>query len=223
MRSTVDDSFVPEPVRGAYLEDASRLALRDLLAGGSDEISIPQDRVQAYYDALVLVHNATLIPARDSVVDVYQIHTFPQPTTRSLYMIVAGDQQWAQRLALDSVPTGNAIVDQLLSDYDLSCDHVWNLSTGELLIVLRSADPLNIAALAPMFGSAPGVRSSQPNGAGGDGNNITGSVAESRVRLDYSVGDGDCPAGCISRRFYHFAVNADGTVDYLGASGSPPP
>jgi hypothetical protein len=43
------------------------------------------------------------------------------------------------------------------------------------------------------------------------------------VRLDYSVGYGDCPAGCIGRRFYHFVVHADGTVEYRGASGTPPP
>lgn len=221
-RSTIDDSLVPEPLRAAYLEDANRLALRDLQAGGSTAIPIPADAVQPYYDALVLVYNATVLPARDSVVDVYRIHTFPNPATRSLYMIVAGDQEWAQRLALDSVPTGNAVVDQLLSDYALSFDHVYHMSTGELLITLRSAAALNVAALAPRFGAVPGVRSSQPNGAVGDGNDIDGSIEESRVRLDYSVGSGDCPAGCISRRFYRFGVQFDGTVEYLGASGNAP-
>jgi hypothetical protein len=48
-------------------------------------------------------------------------------------------------------------------------------------------------------------------------------MTESGVRLDYSVGYGDCPAGCIGRRFYHFVVHADGTVEYRGASGTPPP
>ena len=57
---------------------------------------------------------------------------------------------------------------------------------------------------------------------GGDGNDIRASRAD-LILLDYSVGYGDCPAGCIGRRFYHFAVHEDGTVDYLGASGSPPP
>ncbi len=221
-RSTLDDSQVPEPLRAAYREDAARLALRDLLSRGYAEIEIPRDTIQPYYDALVLVHNATGLPARDSVTDVYRIHTFPQPATRSLYMIVGGDQEWAQRLVRDSAPTGDAVVDQLLRDYALSFDHVHPLSTGELLIVLRSALALNVAALAPKFSDAPGVHSSQPNGAFGDGNDIRAARGDG-ILLDYSVGYGDCPAGCISRRFYHFAVHADGTVEYLGASGDPPP
>ena len=222
-QSTVDDSQLPEPLRAAYREDAARLALRDLVSHGYGGVEIPSDALQPYYDALVLVYNATGLPARDSVTDVYGIHSFPQPATRSLYMIVGGDQEWAQRLVRDSVPTGDAVVDQLLSDYALAFDHVHPLTAGELLIVLRSAVALNVAALAPKFSAAPGVRSSQPNGACCDGNDIRGSVAESRVLLDYSVGYGDCMAGCISRRFYHFAVHPDGSVEYLGASGAPPP
>lgn len=221
-RSTADDSQVPATLRAAYREDAARLALRDLLGRGYSDVAIPSDAVQPYYDALVLVYNATGLPARDSVTDVYRIHTFPQPATRSLYMIVAGDQEWAQRLVRDSVPTGDAVVDQLLSDYALSFDRVHPLSTGELLIVLRSALPLNVAALAPKFSDAPGVHSSQPNGAWGDGNDIRAARGNA-IFLDYSVGYGDCPSGCTERRFYHFAVHPDEMVEYLGASGAPPP
>ena len=222
-QSKVDDSLVPEPLRAAYHDDAARLALRELEGDGYDGISIPPDAVQPYYNALVLVYNATALPARDTVVDVYGIHSFPYPATRNLYMIVAGDQPWAQRLAQDSVPTGNAVVDQLLSDYDLSFSRAYNMSTGELLIVLRSANALNMDALAPKFLAAPGVRGAGPDHGCCDGNDIDGSIEEAHVLLDYSVGYGDCPSGCIGRRFYHFAAHADGTVEYLGASGSPPP
>jgi hypothetical protein len=222
-KSTVDDSQVPAVLRAAYREDAARLALRDLLASGYAEIPIPDEAVLPYYDALVLVYNATVLPARDTVVDVYQIHTFPMPVTRSLLMVVAGDQEWAQRLVHGEVPTGSAEVDGLLDAYALSLDRGHTLTTGELLIVLRSGVALNVAALAPRFVGVPGVHSSQPNGAVGDGSDTRGSTDQSRVLLDYSVGYGDCPAGCIGRRFYHFAAHADGTVEYLGASGGGPP
>ncbi len=85
VRSTVDDSRVPAELRAAYFEDASRLALRDLLANGFTEISIPGEVVRPYYDALVLVYNANAIPARDTVVDIYRMHTIG-PTTRSLML-----------------------------------------------------------------------------------------------------------------------------------------
>src|SRR5712672_1921853 len=80
IQSSVDDSRVPAELRAVYLEDANRLALRDLLANGFSEVRIPQEPVQPYYKALVLVYNAIALPARDTVVDVYRIHTIGPPT-----------------------------------------------------------------------------------------------------------------------------------------------
>jgi len=221
-KSTVDDSRLPTELRAAYREDATRLALRDLLAAGFTEISIPNDAVRPYYDALVLVYNATALPARDTVVDVYGIHTFPSPTTRSLMLELFSSEQWVQRLARGEAPTGEPAVDSLLARYSLSLGSVYTLYNGDILLTLGPAEPLNVQALAPVFRGITGVRFSEPNRAVGDGHNIAGSMSESRVLLDYSVGSGDCPAGCTGRRFYHFAVHSDGTVEYLGASGSPP-
>lgn len=222
-KSSVDDSQVPEPLRVAYREDAARLALRGLLSRGYAEIPIPHGAVQTYYDALVLVYNATGLPARDTVVDAFGIHTFPSPTTRSLVLELIGSETWAQRLARRELPTGEPTFDSLMQHYSLSVASVYTMSTGNVLLTLGAAEPLNVGALAPLFRGITGVRFSEPNGAGGDGNDIRGSVEESRVLLDYSVGYGDCPAGCTGRRFYHFAAHADGTVEYLGAFGDPPP
>jgi hypothetical protein len=222
-RSTPDDSQLPGTLRAQYLEDAARLALRDLLRRGYAEIEIPSDARRPYYDALVLVHNATGLPARDSVVNIYRIHTFPLPATRSLMLQLVASEAWVQRLARRELPTGEPAVDDLLQRYSLSVGSVFRLSQGDVLLTLGSLEPLNMAALAPQFRGITGVRHSDPNGAVGDGNDIRGSIEQSRVLLDYSVGYGDCPAGCIRRHHYHFAVHTDGTVEYLGASGAPPP
>lgn len=222
MQSSVDDSRVPAELRAAYLEDANRLALRDLLANGFSEVPIPQDAVQPYYDALVLVYNATALPARDTVVDVYGIHS-TGPATRSLLLQLLGTETWVERLARREIPTGDATVDTLLTRYSLTVASVYTLHDGDVLITLGPLEPVNISALAQLFNGISGVRFAEPNNLIGDGNDIGGLIDGSRVLLDYSVGYGDCPSGCIARRFYHFAVRDDGTVEYLGASGSPPP
>jgi hypothetical protein len=222
-RSTIDDSLVPEPVRAAYRDDASRLALRDLQSNGYTGIQIPSEAVQPYYDALVSVYNATALPARDTVVDVYGIHTFGNPVTRSLLLWLLGSEDWVQRLARREVPTGEPSIDTLLARYSLSLATVHVLYDGDVLVTLAPPEALNIEALAALFRGIAGVRFAQSNNMFGDGNDIDGSIEESRVLLDYSVGYGDCPAGCINRRFYHFAMDEDGTVEYLGATGSQPP
>src|SRR6266853_1247900 len=221
MQSSVDDSRVPAELRAAYLEDGSRLALRDLLANGFSEVPIPQDAVRPYYNALVLVY-ATALPARDTVVDVYRIHTMG-PATRSLLLQLLGNEPWVQHLARREIPTGDPTVDTLLTRYSLSVGSAYTMQNGDVLLTLAPPEPLNMQALAGLFHGITGVRFAEPNNLVGDGNDMSGLIDGSRVLLDYSVGYGDCPSGCIARRFYHFAVHEDDTVEYLGASGSPPP
>jgi hypothetical protein len=222
MQSSADDSRVPAALRAAYVEDASRLALRDLLANRFSEVPIPQEAVQPYYNALILVYNATALPARDTVVDAYHIHTIG-PATRSLLLQLVGTEPWVQRLARREIPTGDPTIDTLVARYSLSVGSVSTLHDGDVLLTLGPPVPLNIKALAGLFHGITGVRFAEPTNVIGGGNDIGGSIDGSRVLLDYSVGYGDCPAGCIARRFYHFAVHDDGAVEYLGASGSPPP
>ena len=216
----MDDSNVPEPLRAAYRDDAARMALRDLQARGYSDIPIPAEAVQPYYDGLVAVYNATALPARDTVVDVFAIHSFGNPPTRALFLWASLSETWVERLSRGEVPTGDPDVDAVLAQYDLSFTGAHILSQGDVLITLASSEALNIAALAPLFRGFAGVRYSEPNGMVGDGNDIEGTLEESRVVLAYSVGSGDCPAGCINRRYYRFAVEPDGTVLYLGASGT---
>jgi hypothetical protein len=219
IQSSIDDSHLPPSLRTAYFEDAARLALRDLLPTGFAAIPIPRERIQPYYGALVAVYNATLLPARDTVVEAYAIHTYPYPSTRSLVVAAASAETWVQHLIAGDVPTGNATVDDLLARYALTLGTVWHFRDGEALLTLTPDEPLNIAALAPLFSRVAGVRYAEPDGFVGDGNNLEGSIPDSRVLLSYSVGSGDCPSGCINRRYYRFAVSADGMVEYLGASG----
>jgi hypothetical protein len=158
----------------------------------------------------------------DTVVDVYRIHTMG-PATRSLLLQLLGNDTWVQRLARRETPTGDPTVDTLLARYSLTVGSVHTLHDGDVLLTLAPPQPLNIKALAGLFSGITGVRFAEPNNVIGDGNDIGASIDGSRVLLHYSVGYGDCPAGCIARRFYNFAVHDDGTVEYLGASGSPPP
>lgn len=223
MQSSVDDSRLPPQLRAAYAEDAAHLGLRDLLTHGFTDVRIPEEATRPYYDALVLVYNATALPARDSVVDVFHIHTFGMPPTRSLMMELDTTEAWVRHLASNQIPTGNADVDTLLSRYSLSLGRVYAPLSRDVLVTLDAPQALNINGLAPLFRRIPGVVYSDPDGLVGDGNDIRGSRELNTTLLTYSVAYGDCFAGCISRRSYIFSVHGDGTVEYLGASGSPPP
>jgi hypothetical protein len=71
--------------------------------------------------------------------------------------------------------------------------------------------------LAELFRPVNGVRYAEPNGTIGDGNDI---VARANRTYTLSRGSGDCPAGCIYRESWDFAVTDDGV--FSGTIVPPP-
>jgi hypothetical protein len=216
---------VPDgPVRGAYQEDAVRLAIRHLVnigAAARHDVDPPMPLVAGLFNALERVHAFTH-PARDTVIDVYRIHTFPHPQTRQVMVRVDPAHAWTRAWSGGNTLTGNAAVDSLIVRYELTLHRYYLWTIGEVA-VLAAGRPLNATALAARFAPITGVVWAEPDGMGGDGADIRASRSGDGWRLDYSVGYGDCPAGCIQRRTWSFSVSAAGMVRYLGASGSPPP
>lgn len=84
---SASDSLVPDSLRAVYRVDAARLALRFLIARDDparDEVLLPDALTRTLYDVLILVHNATGLDARDSVVRQYAVHAFPNPPVDTL-------------------------------------------------------------------------------------------------------------------------------------------
>lgn len=218
------DQELGQAERLAYHEDAVRLALRhleDTNSAARSDVEPPAELVESLYSALVRVY-LTAHPARDSVVELYGIHTFPDPPTREVLVGVDPAHGWTAAWRELQAQTGEPAVDTLVSQYGLTVRVYYEWTIGDYAL-LRAAEPLNAAALADRFESIPGVLAADPNGWGGDGNDIRATVRDGGWRLDYSVGFGDCPSGCIHRHTWSFAVGADGEVRYLGASGAPAP
>lgn len=219
------DATVPEPLHSAYLKDANRLAVRHLLdeAGPAGrEVEIAEEPVNELFTALALVHNATKLAARDSVV-AYQIHTKYPPELRELTLSVDSLSPWLQAWRDGRRFTGNDRIDSLLVAYDLEFVSYRDLKFFQDAAWLRSPGPLNLEALAARFEKIGGVLEAHPSPTGGDGSDITASRAAAHWMLEYSLGFGDCPAGCISRHFWSFRVHPNGLVEFAGSGGPPPP
>lgn len=165
---------------------------------------------------------ASLEAASDSVFELYRVRAFPQPTTHELIVALKDDADWADAWRMGGRLTGNPAVDTLITEYDLSLRSYHRWSSYDAA-VLRSEAPLYIPALAELFARIDGVRYAEPNGFGGDSDDIRATVLTHGWQLDFSVGYGDCPAGCIHRHTWSFEVESSGRVTFLGASGDPAP
>jgi hypothetical protein len=217
------DSPIPDLVKQQYREDAAQLALRWLVEEGAPShngVELPSDLVQTFYNALIQVYQATDVPARNMVVDTYNIHAFPKLNTRELLVSVDPTKAWTQAWRNGKRLTGNAEIDALMKQFDLDLK---GYLSGSNIAVLRTGRPLNTLALAKLLNPIEGVRYADDNSVGGDGNDIRAEFKGSYWQLDYSVGFGDCPAGCSGRTHWKFHVYPDGNVKFAGRSGSPPP
>ena len=219
-----DDTNVPDSLRKLYREDAARLALRKVNEKGeTDSVELPHALVQTLYNVFIHVYNLTNLTARDSVVTIYGIHAFLYPETHSLLVAVDSTKDWVQAWRRGERFTGNEAIDKMLRDYELLLGEYYTWPQSHHLAVLWANKPLNIAALAKRFRGIDGVIYAEPNGTCCDGNDIKANAKSFFWELNYSVGYGDCPNGCIARRVWTFNVFQNGMVQYGGSSGAPPP
>lgn len=212
---------VPDSVLALYRDAADRLALARTFRNGStwtDSVAIDPAWSETAMNALVAVYNSNL-PARDTVLDMLDIHVFPTMPLRSFLVSANADLPWMQQLSQGNIPTGTPAIDQLLSDHGLSLTNYLVFPWGDAVVFSTQAN-VNILALCALFAVQPGVAYAEPNSVCCDGNTITDSVYTDHIQLVYSKGWCDCMAGCGCRRYWAFNVFPDCSVEYVGSYGS---
>lgn len=207
-----------------YKNDAYRITLRKLLRNNStykDSLQIPGGVTDTTLNALIAIYNATTLPARDTVVKIYPVHTWPDLDLNHIYISADSNLVWVQNIRKGVSPTGSYTVDSLLNKYKLKLQHYFpNKFFPYHSFTLVSDSVYNMLAMSKLFLGISGVYYSNPHTIGGDGNNITDSVYSDHIEIIYSVGWGDCLAGCIDRRYWKFNVYWDCSVEFVSSYGS---
>lgn len=223
IRVEADDTGMPATVRAGLFEDAARLAAREVMAAPGAERSsqLPVERIATFYDALVRVRSFEH-PARDSVVTLYDIRTYPNPTLHRVYVGVARDLEWTAAWSRGMTLTGQPEIDALVHAYGLELEFFSRFPTDQRAVLFAPA-ALDIEALAERFAAVAGVEFAEPFAILGDGNDIRANHTARGLVLEYSVGFGDCSSGCRNRHTWRFLVDGAGGVSYIGAGGPTPP
>ncbi len=215
----------PDSVITKYKNDADRLALRHVFKINStyiDSAIIPPTTRDTFLTALIAVYNATSLPARDTIVAMFNVHTF-KPNINYFYVAADSNLSWMQQLRLGNLVTGNAQVDNIISTYYLRIER-YNSDLTPHVVLFKSDTNFNIPVIADYFKTVAGVQYAEPQSVIGDGNNIIAdAVYSDRIVLTYSVGWGDCPSGCTERRNWEFNVYFDCSVVFVRSYGNPLP
>ncbi len=214
---TAHDSIIQK-----YRDDADRLAMKKFYRNNlpyKDSVLIPEDHADTVLRALIAVYNATSLPARDSVISMYDVHTFPDIYLNEIALYADSSLPWMQQLKNGNIPTGDPDIDSLLAKYGLNLVAYYTAWDSIDFAWFRTDSNYNIPAMGNLFLAIPGVFSAEPNGLVGEGNNITDSIYTDHVELIYSYGWGDCWAGCIFHRYWKFNVDTNCNVEYAGSYG----
>lgn len=215
-----NDQALSDTLKSLYEDAAFFLAVREIMNTPGDTTTTPPAKdVDRYYNALVHVYNQNG-SIRDSLVERYEIVVFPLYATGDLLVGIDPTVDWTSAWQNGTRLTGNSTIDNLLDRFALN---LISYSDGLKYVLLRSSNKYNMIAVGERFEAVNGVRFAEPNGSVGDGNNITGSADQDGVMLTYSVGYGDCPAGCTARRYWDVAVDYTGNVVFLRSYGAPGP
>lgn len=219
----VKEEPLPPHLEKAYREDAARLTVREILttaSTGERSADLPADRVKFFYDVLGKIYRLTL--TTDSIPDISHIHTLKTPSLKEVLVILEKDSPFETNWSKGMTSTSNLYVNQLISKYKLRIKNYRKSALGPTL-VFESRDFINTTELAFLLTQVDGIRHAEAEGIAGDGNNIEwGSDSKNRMAMKYSVGAGDCPSGCIYRKYWIFYVGPQGELDYMGTRGSIP-
>jgi hypothetical protein len=176
-----------------------------------DTVILPQWAAQRAFQAIAWLWLDSGLAERDTVFDVYALREHGDNDFHSIDC-VCGDQSKYQAL-LDSFQFSRDTTLPLLL-----------FRSPLLLNTIGVASGVNECLGYPRKG-VPGVPfiCAEPNWFGGDGDWVTATFEQNGTVVEFSVGYGDCPAGCLRRRSWKFGVSSDGKVQFLGATGDHPP
>lgn len=228
------DCIAPDSIKALYKTDAQRLALRRVYKfhlPGMNADTIPALQTDTALQALVTLYNAATMPARDTVINKFNIHSFAQGGLDSPYkfsmnrlQIWADEtEQWMQDFKNGIIPTSDTLINQLLLDYHLTLDTYVDLTSGIDGLYFTSDSNYNMDAVAVLWGQAYFAVGGDMGAVGDASDILLDTVTSTYTQLTFKYGWGDCPSGCVYNRYWTFQVNFDCTVTYVGSYGDTIP
>ncbi len=221
------DCTVPLLLKEEYGNDVKNMALRRMYEFQSPDTSlvkIPQAWQDTIIEGLAAILNVTGIPERDSVFNLYCVHDVFNDTIIYKEFLIKVDTSYTWTDAWHSLITltGDTLMDTILTRYHLYVDDFYHWGAMGNYALLATDSSWNIYALMDSLKTVPGVLSADVNLLMGDGSKIDYDKTGDERFYDFWLKWGDCMDGCSYAHVWHFKVNSDCSVEYLGYEGDTP-
>lgn len=212
----------PDSVLQMYRRDAQGLALQRIIRFNSpyaDSVLIPDQWTDSILRAMVAVYNATTLPARDSVVTYYKVHSYFYSQALTTHtMLISSAVPWIADIISKTFPTRNDSVNKLMLKYGIHETSYYGPFPGYYRIYFTNDSNCNVRGLDSAWNHIQPME--VDNEIYGTGPEIfLDTMMDSVVQLRYRYACGDCPSGCTVWRDWVFRVYNDCSVEYLGSKG----
>lgn len=225
----VQSNCVPPPaLQYHYNVDVKNLALtriNALRSADTSSIVIPQVCQDSIWRGLAAIYNATSIPQRNEVFDVYCVHNssgYTRSVFNSINVTVDTLSPWISNWRNLIAPTGNQTFDDLLLNYGFSMADFFDFpqhKTG----VFTTDQLLNVKPLIDSLETFAHVVRAEKATYHGDGDKITYAMVDNYQYFNFFIGWGDCSSGCTGGFEWRFKVDYNTcSVYFLGVQGVLP-
>ena len=97
-----------DSLKAVYQDDADRIALQEIFKFNLiyvDSIDIPKENSDTVLSGLLAIYNLMDSPERDSVLDIYNIHTFEDTLLCDIKIFADSTLPWMENLRNNVIPT----------------------------------------------------------------------------------------------------------------------
>ncbi len=218
------NAAVPDKLVRKYKRDAARLALR-LEAGPEDlrfsTIDIPYEKIESIFELLKSIY---LSGETGKSIARCNVHTFPNPSIDQLKIIYSKDAEWANLLNEGIAETTSEEFNDLLDQYDLVIENQKQWTDEEDVIVIRAAEPINMAALANEFYNIEGITEVDLGIPEVKGNDIEIEQTSDGWDVTYYLTIGSSLLDTTRKQHvWKYQISDEGEVTFISEDGEPIP
>lgn len=206
-----EDINVEDYIRANYSEDAKQLYFHEVINNSNhpdyNEPELDEAEIEKILKLIQAVYNSDS-QERDLLFNDYQIHARYCYAFNSTSLRVDTQRPEIQKLANGEFVTGEVSLDQILNTYQFDSVRLSYSYPDFPWLTIYTDKDYNMIPISEELQNLESVEIAEFNhGCVGGGNSISLSRSNDVAILTFSVGSGDCPAGCIYYKYWEFVVS----------------
>ncbi len=208
------DSYIIENYSG----DAKQLYFHEIFQDSTHtnytNPILDDNEINKILEIIQAVYNSNS-PERDTVFDIYDIHGYYCYSFNSISLRVDTGLSEIKNLANNKFPTGETELDNILNTYNFDSVKTSYSYPRFPWLTIYTDDEYNMIPIEKEFSDIESIQIAEfSKGCVGDGNSIELSRGDDSATIIFSIGSGDCPAGCIYHKYWEFSVS-NGIAEFV--------